>query len=283
MSHFRTDRIATLYCVRPLRSVLATSNPHRLPILMYHSISQNGDNSIHPYFVTETSPKVFESQMQYLHDNGYSTLSLDDVVKLLKSAAPPSRKYVAITFDDGYRNFYTDAFPTLSRFGFRSTVFLPTAYINHHPRTFKGRDCLTWPEVRELQRAGVCFGSHTVNHPQLRLEPASNVEFELRASKETIENELGNPISSFAYPYAFPEEDREFTRRLCDLLRACGYQNGVSTIIGSVHSLEEEFFLKRLPANSWDDIELFRAKLEGNYDWLYPLQFLTKWIKSGRN
>ena len=61
-------------------------------------------------------------------------------------------------------------------------------------------------------------------------------------------------------------EDREFAHRLRDLLMVTGYNNGVSTILGTVQSLEERYFLKRVPANSWDDLTFFEAKTQGNYD-----------------
>ncbi len=74
---------------------------------------------------------------------------------------------MVITFDDGFADFYTNAFPLLNRYGFSATVYLPTAYIGKSAREFKGVECLTWDQVRALDRAGVEFGSHTVSHPQL--------------------------------------------------------------------------------------------------------------------
>src|SRR5439155_15033721 len=104
----------------------------------------------------------------------------------------------------------TDGFPTLSKLGFNATVFLPTGYIGRVARTFKGKKCLTWNEVRELHRAGVEFGSHTVTHPRLTSLTVKEIEHEIRSSKDTIEDELGARVRAFAYPYAFPEADVPF-------------------------------------------------------------------------
>jgi peptidoglycan/xylan/chitin deacetylase (PgdA/CDA1 family) len=279
-SALRVDRLVSLRVVRPFRRISASPAALRIPILMYHSIAEPAADSRHPYFGTVTSPAVFEQQMRYLHDNGFQTLSPADVFANGETSIRLVRKPVIITFDDGFRDFYTHAQPILAKFGFTGIVYLPTAYIQKATATFKGIDCLTWNEVRELARAGVLFGSHTVTHPILKEVAHDQLEAELRDSKATIENELGFAIDSFAYPYAFPQHDREFVQRLRGVLIEAGYQNGVSTVIGSTHGIEDRFSLKRLPANSWDDPSLFAAKLNGDYDWLGNVQSLSKSLKA---
>src|ERR1017187_2611362 len=279
MSSLRADRIGTLYFVRPWRRLVAGRNNMRIPILMYHSISELSETNAHPYFETRTSPSVFEIQMKYLRDRGFSTISPADVVALVSSEQIDTKKKIVITFDDGFRDFYTHAFPILQKYGLNATVYLPTAYISQNKKLFLGKECMTWSEVRELNKLGVAFGSHTVTHPPLKLLSEADLEREIRCSKDTIENELGSSIYSFAYPYAFPEQDRAFMHRLRDALKGAGYHNGVSTVIGSVQSLEERFFMKRLPANSWDDPKFFQAKIEGDYDWLHSPQYLKKLMR----
>ena len=272
----RLDRLATLYFFHPLRQCVAPHRSPRIPILMYHSISQPHSNGAHPYFETTTSPRAFAKQMKFLRDNGYRTIRLNEAVKYVESGEQLSKPSVVLTFDDGFQDFSTHAFPILHKYGFTTTVFLPTEYISDEQRQFNNRDYLTWTEVRELHRAGVTFGSHTVTHPQLKFLKTGEVEQEVRCSKQTIEDQLGHPVDSFSYPFAFPETDRAFKRKLRNLLAAQGYRNGVSSIIGTFGAGDDEFFLPRLPVNSWDDFRLFRAKLEGGYDWLHPFQYATK-------
>lgn len=277
MSPFRSDRIVTLYVVQPLRLFRPNRTSVHVPILMYHSIPDGvTDRRAHPYFSTETSVRVFESHMKFLRDSGYRTVTTADVVALANSPRKPHDRAIAITFDDGYRDFYANAFPILQKYGFQATVYLPTRYVDEETATFNGKTCMTWGEVRELRRHGISFGSHTVNHPQLWHVSLSDVEHEVSSSKRVIEDQLGEAIQSFAYPYAFPESDVSFTRALRNLLEDSGYDNGVSTVIGSYHSQHDRFFLKRLPVNLWDDLALFRAKLEGSYDWLHVAQYLRK-------
>ncbi len=137
--------------------------------------------------------------------------------------------------------------------------------------------------MRDLHKAGVTFGSHTVTHAQLSSMKGEEIEYQVKCSKDTIEEQISSPIESFSYPFAFPEHDEGFKKRLRDALKKHGYQNGVSTIIGRVRCSDDKFFLKRLPVNSYDDLSLFRAKLEGGYDWLHRLQYAAKWAKSMTN
>src|ERR1035437_7024182 len=113
---FRFDRFATLYVVRPFRRH-SSGNGVSVPILMYHSISDDAETGVHPYYRTSTSPQQFASQMKHLHDNGYRTVSLTEVVSQLQGQNAVADNRVVITFDDGYRNFYNHAFPVLSRYG----------------------------------------------------------------------------------------------------------------------------------------------------------------------
>jgi peptidoglycan/xylan/chitin deacetylase (PgdA/CDA1 family) len=275
----RADRLATLYFFRPLRRLVAGRGGRRIPILMYHSICRPTGQASSPYYLTETTPKIFEEHLKYFCASGYTSISLDKLVATLDSRQEDGRKQFVITFDDGYRDFYTNAFPLLSNYGFSATMFLPAAYIGHESKVFKGKECLTWAEVHEMQKAGIQFGSHTINHPQLEEIPFAQAEHEVRTSKEMLQDALGTAVHSFSYPFAFPEANRKFTSRLRDCLEQCGYRNGVTTILGSAHAPVDRFFLKRLPVNTWDDLSFLQAKAEGDYDWLHGPQVLWKRAK----
>jgi peptidoglycan/xylan/chitin deacetylase (PgdA/CDA1 family) len=274
----RIDRLATLYLAYPLMQRHLRKGIH-IPILMYHSISDDREDGVHPYYRLNTSPDIFASHMRFLYENNYSAISLDGVYQQLASGERPDNKLVAITFDDGYRDFYTQAFPVLQRYHYTATVFLPTGFIDNKELRLKGKEHLNWYEIQELHHAGIKFGSHTVTHPQLRFLKSTDVEFELRQSKETIEDKLGAPVNAFSYPFAFPEEDKEFTEYLRDILQKSGYKCGVSTRVGTTSIKDDILFLKRIPVNSCDDTPLLEAKLEGAYNWFYKSQYLFKMAK----
>jgi peptidoglycan/xylan/chitin deacetylase (PgdA/CDA1 family) len=271
----RLDRLATLYLTSPLVRFFGPKRGVRVPILMYHSISSNLFGMSHPYYHINTLPTVFFEQMHWLRNAGYRTVGLAEAWAGLASEADLS-KVVVLTFGDGYRDFYTEAMDVLTQCGFGATIFLATDRIRQTSVCIAGADYLTWREVKLLHQAGVRFGSHTVTHPDLRSAYPEQLEYELGHSKEVIEQNLGVPVDSFSYPFAFPEEDKNFIRFLEDEMQNIGFDYGVSTILGRAGRSHNKFFLPRLPVNSWDDTLLLRAKLEGGYDWLHWAQLLKK-------
>lgn len=250
----------------------------RIPILMYHSVSDDLDAQRHPYYRTVTSPGVFERQMRLLRKEGYEVISLSQAIKQLSHAPEvmPTRTAV-LTFDDGFRDFHTHAYPILSEFGFTATVFLASGYLNGTFPT--GRACLHTPEVKALASHGITFGSHTVTHPQLRSVPTQQLHRELAESRAAIEDVTGAPVTQFSYPYGFPEEDAAFVDTLAASLNSSGYTVGVTTAIGCASAKDNPLFLRRLPVNDLDDEPFLLAKLNGGYDWLHTGQLLFKKVK----
>jgi peptidoglycan/xylan/chitin deacetylase (PgdA/CDA1 family) len=269
----------SLYAFRPLMEMNVISNRRALPILMYHSISEDAEPNASPYYKTTTRPALFAQHLRWLSDAGFRSVGLEDGIRIAQQGNGAQEKAVVITFDDGFRDFYDSAFPALKAHGHTATVFLPTAFIGESRQAFKGRECLTWEEVRELRAQGIQFGSHSVNHPVLYETPWGEIENQLAFSKKKLEQELGEKVASFAYPYAFPQQDQRFAGTFKKLLRQQSYRHCVTTMIGRVQSGDDLLSLKRLPVNDGDDRPLLLAKLNGAYDWLaYP----QSWFKAAR-
>lgn len=275
MNNFRLDRFLTVNCFRHLINKQSSIGHRRIPILMYHSISDVKEHS-HPYYHVNTSPAIFNAHMKYLHESNYSVINLQDLENSFDTR--DSSQYVVITFDDGFRDFFTTAFPILKKYNFSATVFLPTGFIDNERSSFKDKECMTWNEVRQLSKDGIIFGSHTVSHPQLKILSSKEIENEIKTSKNKIEDEIGITVKSFCHPYAFPE-DKEYGITLRMLLKKCRYINGVTTKIGTANKSQDKYFYPRLPANSDDDIAFFEAKLQGAYNWLSKPQSIFKRLK----
>ncbi len=286
----RLDRLLTQYIFGPLKAISPGKSGLEIPILMYHSIADDVDENMHPYYRTVTKPATFEKQIRFLSESGYVALTLSEAVQLLRGESDEclsvSGTYgwtelphlVVITFDDGFRDFYTTAFPILEKFNFKATVFLTSGFID---KTFlTGRDCLRIDEIKELARKGVEFGSHTVSHPHLSSVSTDQIVHELAFSKSIIENITGIKVTLFSYPYRFPEENTIFTEKLGHVLSEQGYIAGVTTVIGVSKSSDNLLFLKRLPINDCDDNQFLQAKLEGSYDWLYKVQAMYKKLRA---
>jgi peptidoglycan/xylan/chitin deacetylase (PgdA/CDA1 family) len=274
----QVDRLASVFVARPLLSAGLMSARPGIPILMYHSVSDDPEPGIPAYYRLATSPGRFREHMQWLRGAGYSVVSLSDAVRRLSTGRLEGGVAV-ITFDDGFRDFHTHAWPVLADFGFTATMFLPTGYIGRERRSFKGRECLTWSEVRELARAGATFGSHTVTHPKLQGLPWPEIRRELRDSRAAIEEAIGGTSDTFAYPYAFPQEDAAFASRFTTMLADHGYGGAVTTVIGRADASSEPLCLERLPVNQADDRALFTTKLAGAYDWLGKVQLVVRHAK----
>jgi hypothetical protein len=273
----RLDQFITLYLCSPLVRVIGPTTSAVVPILKYHSISSNLFGQSHPYFQINTQPEVFSKQMRWLKSQGYQGIDLSEMLDGLKTGRDMSKR-VVITFDDGYRDLFTEGLSVLKQCGFTATVFLVTDRIRKTPMRHEGVDYLTWGDVRQLHSEGMRFGSRTVTHPDLRSLETEQIEYEIGYSKEVIEQELGEAVDSFSYPFPYPEEDRDFARFIGDALENQGYKNGVSTIIGRAHQHSNPFSLPRVPINSWDTQALFQAKVLGGYDWMHVPQLLKKFI-----
>ncbi|MGO8697108.1 MAG: polysaccharide deacetylase family protein [Limisphaerales bacterium] len=276
----RFDRKLSTAFFHPLQR--AGIGPHgtRLPILMYHGLCEDPETGLAPYYKINTAPAIFRRQMEELAGQGFKSASLAQILEWLHGGSPPENKTVAITFDDGFRDFLIHGFPVLQACGFTATMFLPTAFIGDQAHFFKGHETLTWAEARELRQAGITFGSHTVSHPELVRLSDQKIERELQDSRTEIEQQLGEAITAFAYPYAFPQGNRRFAQKFRDHLMKAGYACCVTTELGRVKLGDDPYRLKRLPINSWDDEALLRAKVEGGYDWLALPQKAFKKLKA---
>jgi peptidoglycan/xylan/chitin deacetylase (PgdA/CDA1 family) len=241
---------------------------------MYHRIPDAAPPpASHPYFEIDTGLKRFEEQMECLEANGYTVVPLGEMETALVEA---EGKNVVLTFDDGFRDFETNAFPVLERMRFPATVFLPTNLVGTEQN---GEAYLDWEQVARLSRAGVDFGSHSLNHGRLHRMKDQEIVREIADSRREIEFRLGKPVDSFSFPYAFPQEDSGFRERLREILSRNGIRRCLTTVIGQYRSGDDPMFIQRIPVNEYDDEPLFLAKLEGDYNWLRVFQRASRSIR----
>jgi peptidoglycan/xylan/chitin deacetylase (PgdA/CDA1 family) len=288
LPRLRLDRVVSLALAGPLgqglrgvrrgltsRARAADETP--IPVLMYHSIADDVDTSVHPYFRTVTSAARFAEQVQHLCDQGYQGVTLADAASRLQGAhraGDAVRKPVVLSFDDGFRDFHTTAMPVLQAAGFSATVFVSTDFIGKPFLT--GRPCLNTHELRELCASGIELGSHSASHRRLVDLSLHELAQEVRVSKQSLQDITGKAVHSFSYPYRFPQQNQTFTNTLAELLKEAGYRAGVTTTLGRAAVVDDPLFLPRLPVNDCDDMALFAAKLNGHYDWLRSGQVLGK-------
>lgn len=173
----------------------AVLNLRHIPIFMYHSIN---DEPIGKEEELSVSVDDFESQLRYLRERGYESVFVKDMPKY-----DYEQRLVAVTFDDGYEDVYTNAFPLLKKYEIKATLFMPTSLIGEE-------GYLDEDQLRELQNSGyVDVESHTVSHEDLSRLSTDEIENEFRESKRTLEEILDKTVSVIAYPGGYVNSDVE--------------------------------------------------------------------------
>lgn len=274
-THRRIDRTLTL---SPLPKLIGSRRGPRIPILMYHGVS-NEVGARHPYFETNISPEMFDAHLQFLRDRGYTGVHLPELLRNLADGRKSDR-LVAITFDDAYLNFFTHAYPRLRKHGFKATLYAASALVGKQGTCLGPEPIMNWEQLREVSGNGIEIGSHSVSHRKLHELDPRELEDEVKTSKAEIENRLGSAVRSFAHPFAFPEHDKQYARAFASLLKDAGYDNGVTTVLGTAAPKDNRFWLPRLPVNTHDDLAFLEAKLNGHYDWLHAPQYRFKALKA---
>jgi peptidoglycan/xylan/chitin deacetylase (PgdA/CDA1 family) len=176
-----------------------TNSTRNIQILTYHRINDDFD-----WGITRQRVSQFERGIEFLCEQGYKTVSLEEDFKPNKALD----REVVITFDDGYEDVYLNAFPILQKHGFTAFVFVITGFVEKYNNWDynvgrRRKRHLSWKQIKEMFQYGFGFGSHTVNHPDLtKIDPVSGgVEYELRKSKEVLEDKLGREVIFLSYPF----------------------------------------------------------------------------------
>lgn len=180
-----------------------------IPVFAYHRF---GDSR---YPATNTSLSAFESQLKYLADNHYTVLTLGAAVAKWKAGKALPDKAAILTIDDGYLSFYENGWPLLKKHGFPATLFVQTG-------TVGGNDFINWPQIKEMQKAGIEIGNHSHEHTQfLNLDEKERTAAFLRDLAEAsdhFQEHLGSIPALYCYPYG------EWTPEMEQVLRDAGFE-----------------------------------------------------------
>lgn len=167
----------------------------KLPILVYHIVRPSYPSDSRAVRAIAHTPEVFDAQMEYLHDAGYHVVSFHELESHFKNGIPLPDKPIIISFDDGWDDQFTYAFPVLEKYKYTATFFVFT-----NPIGTKG--FMTWDELRAMQKAGMTIASHSRSHPYLtRITDPKALRNEISGSKQVLESRLGITVREFAYPF----------------------------------------------------------------------------------
>lgn len=214
----------------------------KLPVLMYHYIEDVEDRE-NPRFNLATKPSVLENQIDTLLKAGYIFITPNELNTALNDL---DNKYVILTFDDGYADFYTNVFPLLKKYNIKAINYIMPNFIGD-------TGYLAGNQIKELINSGyVEIGSHTINHIALTSVDTERINFEIQQSKDELENAYNIDITSFAYPYGFYNEE------IRNIVVEAGYKNAVTTLEGNEISENNLFEIYRIRPgiNTGDDLLL---------------------------
>ena len=175
-------------------------SPHP-PILMYHGLTAR--TGLHP---VSLAVERFRQQLALLRRLGYRSMSPVAIADTLRSGAPFPSRTIAFTFDDGYLDTLTVALPLLVEHGFTATCYLVAGTVGRTSEWTEPAPLMGWDGVREWLAAGMEIGAHSVTHPDLTRLTDRRLAEEVTGSRQQLEDRLGIPIASFAYPYNAHDE-----------------------------------------------------------------------------
>jgi peptidoglycan/xylan/chitin deacetylase (PgdA/CDA1 family) len=238
-------------------------DPGQIPILAYHKVDDRFELG-----GTWITPGRFRKQMAWLRENDYQAVALSRAVELMQGGQSRKGKYVCLTFDDAYDGLYAQALPVLKESGFSATVFVITDFagqenrwdINWGGQRFRHLD---WDQMREMQRAGLEFGSHGISHRDLRHLSDSELTEELSSSRLVLERELGKPAATLSYPFGL------YNNRVKEAARKAGYACACSLSPSHRNNVTDRFALRRCGVYITDIMWDFRHKVEQGSRWFW--------------
>jgi peptidoglycan/xylan/chitin deacetylase (PgdA/CDA1 family) len=228
-----------------------------LPVLLYHSISEAASSEVARFAI---APKVFDDHMRHLAEEGYSSMTVTQLLAVLQGSDVLAERPVLVTFDDGFRDFLTNALATMQRHGIVSTLYATSGFMGDgaaQGRNRSGDEMLAWHELAEVARQGVEVGGHTHSHPMLDTLPHAAARAEIVRCKELIEQHTETAVASFAYPHGY--SSAWVRRAVADAgyTSACAVKNAMS------HTGDDPFAIARLMLEATHTRDDFLRMLSG--------------------
>lgn len=222
----------------PKESYVRIASPSALllPIIMYHYVESIKDPEDKIRNSLTINPYLFEQQLKVLAENNFTTYFVKEIPALLEHPEKVASQSIALTFDDGYDDFYSVVFPLLEKYKIKGTVYVISGFTGY-------RGFLSEKQLKELaQSKYIEIGAHTVGHAYLKGMPAELVSKQIENSTRSLEEITEGEIKTFAYPYGAFDTDSIEAAKHATISAA------VSVIPGAYHSQETKYFLYRIRA-----------------------------------
>lgn len=240
---------------------------YEIPVIMYHRVIRDkNEGGVHGIYVTESE---FEKHLKYLKDKGYETITFEDLLdNQYKNRFGSGKKQIILTFDDGYTDNYNYAFPLLKKYGFKCVIYL-LSHLDYNRWDVEVKEnpenrfeLMNLDMIKEMEEYGIEFGGHTKTHPKLATLSLENACEEIFESKKVLEEKLGHPLISFAYPYGNLNEDVK------KIVKKAGYSFAVATDSGDISFSQDLFQIRRIGIFSTNSFLTFKRKVSGKYNFI---------------
>ena len=221
------DKTATPYTMTKAQPISEIAEGPKILVLNYHQINDN-------FSYISVPINDFDAQMNYLTENGYIAITPDALLSSLEGELELPPKPMLITFDDGYIDNYTNAFPILQKYGLRATVFVIPALVGKN-------GYMDWDQLKEMEENGITVQSHTLNHIALENLSDDGLRVELLNSKLMLEEKFGHPVDFVAYPTG------TYNLHIAEIANEVGYKGAFTIKYGNVDLGSNFFALERVP------------------------------------
>lgn len=210
-----------------------------LPIITYHYLEVVQNKKDKQRISMAITPAIFEKTLKELSEKKFQTVFVRDIPGILRRTTIANSPLIALTFDDGYEDFFTDAFPLLLKYSAKATVFVISSYIDKP-------GYLSREQLQVLNDSGLVeIGAHTVHHKNLTNLSLKNADEEIAGSKQEIEQRLGMHVDTFAYPFG------KWNPALASLVSNAGFSAAVTTERGFLQNADKMMSLRRITAGAF--------------------------------
>lgn len=231
-----------------------------IPILMYHAVSDDPSAAVRTLSVR---PGMLAAQLALLRAENFTVLTFTGLARALRNGDALPERPIVLTFDDGYADFHSQALPVLEKFGFTATVFVTTGWIADAGKYAAGTalgPMLSWSQIREVAMAGVEIGAHSHGHPQLDQISRSQLRDELATPKDLLEEGIGQPVPSVAYPFGYS------SAQVRQAVGKAGYHHACAVANATARPGADEFAVPRLTVRASTRPQTFERVVRGGQE-----------------
>ncbi len=245
---FPSQDVAPLTRAKADQVVPAGRQVIHVPILEYHYIRVNPNPRDRLGYNLSVTPDDFAAQMDWLRSSDFHPIDLGDLRAYFQEGAPLPSRPVVLTFDDGYEDFYTTAFPVLQAHEFKAVTYVVPGFLNRS-------GYMTTDQVQVVDESGIEVGAHTMHHVNLTKASAAELVLEVKGSRTVLEEMVGHPVLDFCYPSG------QFNATVVAATQQGGFQSATTEVPGAAITWANRLTWPRVRVMGGEKLQQFVTSL----------------------